>query len=155
MLPRSGADTWAEFKTQYGGPVPPPQIANVKGILAVTGISYSYLWAYGNLGPESASQWYLNWTVPPNSPPVWGEWVPFSAPESEQTDFRSMAVSVLPEGGLQLFVLQVGKLASNGYPLFTKIATAWQIPEPTVLGGFAPMEWTFNNGQPWADFSLP
>jgi hypothetical protein len=50
---------------------------------------------------------------------------------------------------LQLFVLEIGKLGSNGYPLFTRIATAWQL-----LGGTAPNEWTFNNGHPWEDFSL-
>ncbi|MGD1210031.1 MAG: hypothetical protein ABR973_01575 [Candidatus Acidiferrales bacterium] len=146
--PNAGWGSWAEFEPQYVGAVPPPELTDVKGILAVTGGSFSYLWAYGNLG-DSPAQWYLNWTIPPNSPPIWGQWNPFPVPASEQTDFRSMAVGVLPEGGLQLFVLEVGKLGPNGFPSFTKIATAWQI-----LGGSSPMEWTFNNGHPWEDFSL-
>jgi hypothetical protein len=151
LLPNAGWGSWADFALQYGGSAtsPPPAITNVKGIFAATGSSYTYLWAYGEID-GAPPQWYFTWTTLGSSPPLWGNgWLAFPIPPSEVTNFTSIAAGMLPEGGLQLFVLEIGKLGSNGYPLFTRIATAWQL-----LGGTAPNEWTFNNGHPWEDFSL-
>jgi hypothetical protein len=157
LQPNAGWGSWTEFPLGVGGSdlSPPAALTNVTGILAATGSTFSYFWAYGVAEGTSSAQWYLVWTVipwpsPGSSPPSWENLsYGFFVPPSMDSNFTSLAVAILPDGGLQLFALEIGKLGSNGYPEYTKIATAWQL-----LGGQFPMEWSFNNGTPWEDFSL-
>jgi hypothetical protein len=152
LQPNAGWGSWAQFPLAVGASdfSPPGTLTNVTGILAATGSMYSYFWAYGVVEGMPSAQWYLVWTVMGSSPPLWENLsTAFLVPPSAKSDFTSLAVANLPDGGLQLFALETGKLGSNGYPAYTKIATAWQI-----LDGQFPMEWSFANGVPWEDFSL-